>query len=101
MSDTVWEVIAEGTHGWWRQKIDATEAAQWSWECLEMIRGDLEAFGIDMKGTPPMFYNDALRSLVARLGKAAGCRTGDHVRALVRRKTALVAVPSGGGAPGQ
>jgi hypothetical protein len=29
--------------------------------CLDMIREDLEAFGVTMSGTPPMMYNDAMR----------------------------------------
>lgn len=60
--------------------------------CLDMVRGDLEAFGLDMDGCPPMFYNDALRNLVARLAKYAGLHTTDDVRAVVRRRTALVPV---------
>ena len=60
--------------------------------CLDMIREDLEAFGLDMDGCPPMMYNDALRNLVARIGLYAGLRTTDDVRAVVRRQTALVRV---------
>ncbi len=35
--------------------------------CLGMIREALEALGTDMKHTPPMMYNDAMRSTIARL----------------------------------
>lgn len=51
---------------------------------FEMIREDLEGFGLDMKGCSPMMYNDAIRNLVARLAKHGGLTTADEVRKVVR-----------------
>jgi hypothetical protein len=61
----------------------APSEESWARECLEMIREDLEAYGLSMQGCPPMMYNDAIRSLVARLGKRAGLATVAQVRDVV------------------
>ena len=43
-----------------------------AWECLNMVREELELAGLPMQGTPPMFYDDAIRALASILGRAAG-----------------------------
>lgn len=52
--------------------------------CLDMVREDLEAYGVDMKATPPMMYNDALRSLVALLGLRCGFTDTTQIAAAYR-----------------
>ena len=58
--------------------LDAAE------ECLQMVGEDLAAYGVSMKGTPPMFYNDALRSVVNRLARKAGFTTVGQVADFIR-----------------
>lgn len=41
-------------------------------ECLDMVRVALEQLGLQMRGTPPMFYDDAIDQLASILGRAAG-----------------------------
>lgn len=53
-------------------------------ECLQMVREDLEAYGVDMSATPPMMYNDALRYLVSKLGLKAGFTDTREIAAYVR-----------------
>lgn len=57
-----------------------------SWECLMMVREELEAMGVKMDATPPMFFNDAIRSVVSRLGRKAGMTTWAEVRAFLSSK---------------
>jgi hypothetical protein len=57
--------------------------------CLDMVREVLVVAGLDMDGCPPMMYDDAIATLIARLGRPQGLRTWDDVRALVRRPGAL------------
>lgn len=64
------------------------EPNTWAIECLDMIREDLEAFGLSMKGCPPMFYNDAVRAVVSILAREAGLTTGwDVVRVIAEAST--------------
>jgi predicted amidophosphoribosyltransferase len=53
-------------------------------ECLQMVREDLEAYGVDMSATPPMMYNDAMRSLVAKLALKAGFTDTREIAAYIR-----------------
>lgn len=69
----------------------------WAEECLDMVRQRLESCGLSMDGCPPMMYDDAITTLVARIGKYAEIRTWDHLRAIVRRPTALVWCAPGDG----
>ena len=59
-------------------------APHWEAECLQMVREDLEAYGIDMSGTPPMMFNDALRHLVSKLGLKAGFTDTREIAAYMR-----------------
>lgn len=61
----------------------------WAIECLDMIRNDLEAFGLPMKGCPPMFYNDAVRAIVNILAREAGLTTGWDVVRVVAEHEAI------------
>lgn len=60
------------------------EDATGSWECLEMIRETLAAL-IPMEGCPPMFYNDAIRSLAYR-SALAGMRAVKREQGLMLTK---------------
>ncbi len=40
--------------------LRAEDEAEMSWGCLMMVKDALTAFGVDMKATPPMFYDNAL-----------------------------------------
>lgn len=61
--------------------------------CLAMIRDALERdCGLPMQGCPPMMYDDAIRVVVTRLGRAAGLHTWDEVRNVIAKPTALVRV---------
>jgi len=62
-----------------QRRDDALAAA----ECLEMVRETLEELGLDMSGTPPMMYNDAVRQLASILGRKAGLLTGLGIAGVV------------------
>ena len=55
----------------------------WPVEVLDMIRQRLEQLGLDMRGCPPMNYDDAISSLATRLGKHAGLKTWAELKAVV------------------
>ncbi|KKK63882.1 hypothetical protein LCGC14_2989810 [marine sediment metagenome] len=60
----------------------------WAEECLQMVRERLEAYGISMDGCPPMMYDDAISTLVYRLGRHAGLHTVDQIREAVQQRVA-------------
>lgn len=45
-------------------------------ECLDMIRTCLENLDVDMSATPPMFYPEAIRTMVFHALKDAGVFPG-------------------------
>lgn len=51
--------------------------------CLHMVRARLEKLGLPMNGCPPMFYDDAIAQLASILGRKAGLKTWDDIRATV------------------
>jgi hypothetical protein len=50
-----------------------------------MVRSQIVATGLPMDGCPPMMYDDAIRNLVCILGRAAGFKTWDEMRAHVEQ----------------
>lgn len=52
-------------------------------ECLDMVREALENLGLDMNGTPPMMYDDAIRQVASILGRKAGLLTGLGIAGVV------------------
>ena len=45
-------------------------------DCLAMIHGEFEQLGMDMSGTPPMNYGDAMQALIFERLKEAGAFPG-------------------------
>ena len=66
------------------EELSEWERTGWMAEVLEMIRERLEDLGMDMKGCPPMMYDDAITSLAARLGKLADLKTWDDLKSAVQ-----------------
>jgi hypothetical protein len=60
-----------------------------------MVRETLESLGLDMKGTPPMNYNDAMRQVAQILGRKAGLKTWAGIAGVVAEHEATKA----GGSP--
>ena len=56
--------------------------------CLVMIHDDLQAAGLDLSGTPPMMYNDAMRQVFVILGRKAGLVTWAEIATVVREHEA-------------
>ena len=54
--------------------------APMSGECLVAVRDCLQDMGIDMSGTPPMFYPEAIRSLVFASLRDAGALPGHKAK---------------------
>lgn len=75
MTDTVEGLLGENAT--LRQDLDGARG------CLGMIRDRLEELGIDMEHCPPMMYDDAIRSLAARLAQRAGLESWGEVKAVV------------------
>jgi len=46
--------------------------------CLDMVHDVLEAHGIDMKGCPPMMYEEAIHNLYVWTAKASAACVRDH-----------------------
>jgi len=51
--------------------------------CLDMVRETLESLGLDMKATPAMNYNDAIRQIAQILGRKAGLQTWAGIAGIV------------------
>ncbi len=69
LCDPDFMLLLLSSHSEDRKEIERlTDAAGGWWDCLEMVRETLTAFLGDehMKGCPPMFYNDAIRSVAHR-----------------------------------
>jgi hypothetical protein len=62
--------------------------------CLHMIREDLIAHGVDMTGTPPMMYNDAMRHAIAQ-AYAKGKAERETLLTDEQRATLQVALQNG------
>ena len=67
--------------------------------CLDMIREELELLGLDMKGCPAMFYDDAIRRIAAILGRAAGFDAFHDVQRFIAEHEAEWVVPRHSGNP--
>jgi hypothetical protein len=70
----------------------------WEGEVLDMIVECLESLGTDMKGTPPMCYDDAIQSTVFRWAKRAldgelELTPEGAIRPKTERHAALAAAP--------
>ena len=62
----------------WRAREDLSAG------CLDLVRRQLAALGMDMTHCPPLMYDDAIHSLATRLGRLAGLTTVAELVAAVQ-----------------
>ncbi len=65
-----------------KQLADEQETRIGFWECLDMVRRELEQQGTDMSAVPPMFYNDAVRNAILRKVKDCRNKASDELKIL-------------------
>lgn len=62
----------------WRDELEMANG------CLDMVREELVALGMNMDGCPAMFYNDAIRNVAVILGLRAGLAEYEDVKRVLQ-----------------